>query len=164
MDKTVCTTDCEHPSQDMGIRLGFPDPDYSCIQFLPAPSGLPVKKGMKAIGPNHYVAELDANIPYAFTIGAVTFAGMLYIRGNDGLDSYTDGAFGGAVDGAYHIDRHKVEVRLDGVGVRGHVLIDFDRRHAVGWIDTFGFKCCGYRNWGKCDTWNASNQVVIGSW
>jgi hypothetical protein len=164
MDKAVCKTDCEHPSQDMSIRLAFPDPDYSTIEFLPAPSGLDVQKAAQSLGLNHYVAALNANIPYAFTIGAVTFAGMLYIRGDDGRDSYTDGAFGGAVNGGYHIDRNRAHVRLDGTGVRAHILIDFERRHAVGWIDTFGFRCCGYRNWGKCDTWYASNQVVIGSW
>lgn len=164
-DKTVCSTDCDHPLQDMDIRLDFPDPDYAHIQFLPAPSGLNVLALADPIGLNHYLAPLGADIPYAFTIGAVTFAGMFYIRGNNGIDSYTDGVVAGVIIPTdYHIDRNRVQVNFESVGIRAHLLLDFQRKHCVAWIDTLGFRCCGYRNWGKCDTWNASDQVVIASW
>lgn len=164
MNDPICETNCEHSWNDMEIKLDFPEPDYSHIQFLPSPEGLQTIAPAKSLGENHYLAPLDSNIPYAFTIGAVTFVGVLYIRGDRGRDSYTDGVVGGVVNCIYHLDKDKAKVRCDGLGIRAHLLIDFQRKHAVGWIDTLGVRCCGYRNWGKCDTWNASNQVVLGSW
>ena len=164
MASQACTTDCQHVLNEMDVRFDHPDPDYAFIDFLPAPDGVNTVAPSPNHGNNHYIAPMNADIPYAFSIGAVSFAGMLYIRGNNGSDSYTDGAFVGAVTGSYHLDRHNVHVRGNGVGIRAHLLIDFDRRHAVAWIETLGLKCCGYRNWGKCDTWNSSRQVVIASW
>jgi hypothetical protein len=164
MTQQHCGTDCQHSFDDMEVRLEHPAPDYSFIDFLPAPVGIATKVPNPSYASNHYTVTENADIPYAFSIGAVTFAGMLYIRGNNGRDTYTDGAFAGAVNGIYHLDRHRVHVRGDGVGIRAHVLVDFDRKHAVAWVETLGVRCCGYRNWGKCDTWNASRQVVIASW
>lgn len=62
-DKTVCSTDCGHLLQDMDIRLDFPDPDYTHIQFLPAPPELDVCLLDDPIGLNHYLAPLGADIP-----------------------------------------------------------------------------------------------------
>ncbi|MBL8892355.1 MAG: hypothetical protein JNL67_20435 [Planctomycetaceae bacterium] len=164
MNHQTCATDCQHTLGEMDVRFEHPAPDYSAIDFLPAPAGLNTIVPARDLGNNYYIAPANADIPYAFSIGAVTFAGMLYIRGSDGRDTYTDGGFAGAVNGVYHLDRHNVHVRGDGVGIRAHILIDFGRKHAVAWIETLGLKCCGYRNWGKCDTWNSSRQVVIASW
>lgn len=164
MEKSTCLSGCRHHISDREIKMLFPEPDYNHIKFLPAPQGIELQEQeehFQPIGEGHYIAALNADIPYAFTIGAVTFAGVLYIRGKN---TYTDGAFGGVVIGIYHIDKHNTHIRLDGIGVRAHLLIDFQKKHAVAWIETLGVECCGYRNWGKCDVWNTSDQVIIGSW
>src|SRR4051812_42321860 len=98
----TCGTDCEHPSRDMDFRV-LPPPDYSHIHFLPAPPGVATRPVANSLGRNYFLADYGADIPYAFTIGAVSFGGMLYIRGDDGADSYTDGVMAGVLDCLYHI-------------------------------------------------------------
>src|SRR5437868_7020122 len=94
-----------------------------------------------------------ANLPYAFTVGVETFAGMLYIR--DPLEnSYTDGYFAGVVTGNYHLDKENGEVCADNGLIKACIRLDIAGRALFGQV-------C-YRK--PFDGWDCSDWKRIISW
>ena len=158
-----CKDECLHEFNDMNFRL-MPAPDYKNIDFLSVPNGIKARPNTSSLGNNHWIANIGADVPYSFTIGAVTFLGVLYIRGNSGQDSYTRGVMGGIINCYYDIKRDKANTVYTGVGIKAHLLFDFQNRHCVGWTETLGTRCVGFRNWGKVDHWYSSRPVIIASW
>ena len=79
--------------------------------------------GTEKVNIRFFGVENSLPIPYAFSIGAVTIVGTLYLR--DPLEnSYTDGVIAGAVNGTYHIDRDNTEACATGI-VKLCIRIDF---------------------------------------
>lgn len=155
--------ECIHPLNAMGYQE-FPDPDYAQTKFVPPPPDIVVADNDRPVHADHWIAPLGADVPYAFTIGAVTFIGVLYIRGKQGVDTYTRGAVGGVLNCTYDLNREKATIKCPGVGVKGYIVLDFQKKHCVAWTETIGTRCCGYRNWSKCEEWYSSRQVVLASW
>ena len=94
-------------------------------------------------------------IPYVIPLEAVVFVGVLYL--NDPVeDSYTDGAFAGAVNGTYHIDKNEAEVcGVNDLGVlKACIKIDFGAKKLYGRIcvpKPFGGWKCG--DWQELISW-----------
>ncbi len=156
--------ECTHLFNEMAFSQ-FPEPDYPNIEFIGPPNGVTPIIPETSHNPNHWLAAEGADVPYAFTIGAVTIIGVLYIRGSGGIDTYTSGVIGGVLDCTYdHVNRNRATFKCPGVGVKGYIVLDFQKKHCVAWTETLGTRCCGYRNWGKCEEWYTSNQVILASW
>jgi hypothetical protein len=64
-------------------------------------------------------------IPYAFVTGPVNVAGVLYLK-TPVEDSYTDGAFVGAVVGTYRLDRRKTETCASNGIIRVCLRLSFE--------------------------------------
>jgi hypothetical protein len=88
-------------------------------------------------------------IPYAFTIGAVNFAGVFYLDTSAVEESFTDGAFIGAVVGTYHIDKDDAEACADNNLLKACIKIDFGAKKLFGRLCTRritgGWDCGGWR-------------------
>ena len=96
----------------------------------------------------------QVGIPYFFTLGAVTIAGMLYLK-DPVEDSFTDGAFAGVVVGTYRIDKNNTEACSDNGLFKICVKIDFPGKTLSGRICTRklfggGWDCPG---WTKILSW-----------
>jgi hypothetical protein len=82
--------------------------------------------------------SVQAGIPYAFTIGAVTIVGTLYL--NSPIEnSFTDGVFAGTIIGTYHVDKNHIEACSDNGLLRVCIQIDVRGRKLRGRLST--------RNW-----------------
>ena len=76
-----------------------------------------------------------ASIPYAVTLGAVNFGGVLYLL-DPVEDSFTDGAFVGVVIGTYHIDKNNTMACADSGLLKACIRIDFAERKIQGRLST----------------------------
>jgi hypothetical protein len=66
------------------------------------------------------------DVPYFFTVGAVTVTGTLHIR-EPFTDSSTDGVVVGAVNGTYNLNKNSSEAKLyDPTGNLARLVIVFD--------------------------------------
>jgi hypothetical protein len=155
--------ECTHFLNHMAFSE-LPPPDYANIDFIGPPpdvTPIPVRDARHL---NIWIAPAGADVPYAFSIGAVTFIGVLYIRGTSGVDTHTSGVIGGVLNCSYDLNRNRATFRCPGVGVKGIIVLDFQQKHCVAWTETLGTRCCGYRNIGKCEEWYSSRQVILASW
>ena len=104
----------------------------------------PTHRGQKSLVP----------VPYAFTLGAVNIAGILYYDTASPENSYTDGAFVGVVVGSYHIDKNDAEACADNGLVKVCIMIDFGKKCLFGRLCkrklTGGWDC---DNWTKIVCW-----------
>lgn len=102
---------------------------------------------------HHADAKIDAAIPYFFSLGAISVAGVLYLR--DPIEnSYTDGAFAGVVTGTYHLDRNNPEACVDNGLLKACIMVDFAARKVRG-------RLCSRRPF---DGWDCSDWHDILSW
>jgi hypothetical protein len=119
---------------------------------------LPVSYGAMMVGTEQvnvrfFDGEKSVPIPYAFSIGAVTILGTLYLR--DPLENtYTDGVLVGAVNGTYHIDKDNAEACATGV-VKVCLRIKFDER-------VLEARICSPRLWPP--GWDCHGWKRIASW
>lgn len=103
--------------------------------------------GSETVCVMHY-GQRSIPVPYAVTLGAVNFAGILYLK--DPLESsYTDGAFIGAVSGTYHIDKDDAEACADNGLLKACIKISFAENKLFGRICTRnftgGWDCGGWK-------------------
>jgi hypothetical protein len=111
-----------------------------------------VKVGSQTVAMN-FAGIAATPIPYTFTIGAVTFAGTLYLR--DPLtDSYTDGFFAGVVAGTYHLAKDHSEVCGNNGLLQACIKLDINHKKLYGRICTRNIR-------GK---WDCGDWQEIASW
>lgn len=85
-------------------------------------------------------------IPYAFTIGAVTIAGMLYLK-QPPEDTYTKGVVFGAVNGTYELSKDNTNVTLydpTTIALKVDIKLEINNRRIIGraCVGTFtGWSC-----------------------
>lgn len=112
----------------------------------PATSG-PGRVGSEDVDIKHFRNRNNVPVPYALTIGAVSFIGILYLK--DPIeDTYTDGGFFGAVNGTYHIDKDDTEVCGDNGVLKACIKVVYGDRKLFGRLCTRkitgGWDCGGW--------------------
>ncbi len=101
-------------------------------------------------------AAVTVPIPYAFVLGAVNVAGIVYLR-DPVEDSYTEGALVGVVSGTYKLDKSKTSATFyDPTGTLIKVELRAD----------FGDKCLMGRICNRTFTggWSCTDWTTLASW
>ena len=112
-----------------------------------------IKVGNLELNVTHHDIAANVPIPYTFTIGAVTFAGTLYLR-DPIQNSYTDGVWVGVIDGTYHLDQHNGEACADNGLLKACIKLDLSGKVLYGRLCTrtlTGHWDCG--DWKKIVSW-----------
>ncbi|RCJ30100.1 hypothetical protein A6769_34295 [Nostoc punctiforme NIES-2108] len=99
---------------------------------------------------------IEIPIPYAGTVGGVSVTGIFYLK-DPVEDSYTDGAAIGLVNGTYHLDKNKTEIKLydpSGNLLRLEIVLSFTD-------EVLKARLCN-RRWNG--SWRCSDYVTLASW
>jgi hypothetical protein len=107
--------------------------------------------------PRQEAAEaITIPIPYAFPLGAVNIAGVIYLR-DPAEDSYTEGAIIGVVNGTYKLDKSKTSATFydpTGALVKVELKLEFTPGRLKGRICNRTFT----------GGWNCSGWTTLASW